>query len=253
MTLLISTNQLPPVDLADAYFGNEYRLNDDLVIRQPTMDEIIQYGEQSYWQLVNCITIISSDMKSELWDAGKYWGDVPDFELFYLMTRGLSPDKTKILFGDKIDFREFGWYKQTNNDIYCMYNQRTGLKMDELLYAKMFKYVAAIHGIVKKPEFAANEITKKFMIDEDRGKKRKAAKKEYVSTLFPLFSYLSAANKYTLKDLKEMKIFVFLDSVKRNCAVSNANLLLNGIYAGRVDGDKVSKKLLDSTRDLYGK
>lgn len=253
MKLLIDKNSLPSIDLAAAYFGEDLRLNDYLIIRQPDIKEIIEYGEQSYWQLVNCLTVLSCDMKSELADAGKYWGDVPDFEMFYLMVRNMPPEKTSILLGDKLDFRKFGWYKNTETDMFCMADLENGWKIDELLYAKLYNYVCAIHGIVKRPEFAGNEITREFMIEEDRMTKRRMKSKEYKSTLFPLTSYLSSTNRCTPAEIGKMKIFAFLDTIKRTSTINTANLLLNGIYAGKVDGEKVNKKTLDPMRDIYTK
>lgn len=244
---------MPPIDLAAAYFGGDYVINDHFRIRQPSINEIIAYGEKDYWRLVNCVTILSCDMMSELADAGKYWGDVPDFEMFYLMIRELPPEKTKILFGEHIDFRKFGWYRNTELNVYCMADPESGIKIDEYLHAKMFNYVCAIHGIVKKPVFAGNEITRQFMIDDDRMTKRKARSGEYKSTLFPLSSYLTSATKSTPADVGKMKIFAFLDTVKRINVINSSDHLLAGIYAGRVDGDKVNKKMLDSMRDMYTK
>jgi hypothetical protein len=239
--------------LAAAYFGSGFEINDYLKIRQPLIKEIIEYGEREYWQLVNCMTILSCDMKSELADAGKYWGDVPDFEMFYLMARTLPPEKTRILFGDGLDFRNFGWYKNPETDMFCMIDPVNGYQIDELLHAKIFNYICAIHGIVKRPEFAGNEITREFMVEEDRMNKRRMRSKAYTSTLFPLASYLSSTSKCAPAELGQMKIFAFLDTIKRTSAVNTTNLLLNGIYAGKVDGDKVSKKALDPMRDIYAK
>lgn len=250
---LIGSEQLPPIDFASAYFGKDFRLNEFICIHQPTIDEIIEYGEKEYWRLINTLTIISSDMKSEFWDAGKYWGDVSDFETFYLVVRSLPVSQTRIVFGDNIDFTKFGWYKQKSNDLFCMADIENGIKIDELLYAKMVKYISAIHGIEKKPEFAGNAITREYLIDEDRRNKKRAKSSEYKSTLFPLSSFLSSENKLTPSQIRDMKIFYFLDTIKRTCAINSSNLLLTGIYAGKVDGEKVNKKMLDSMRDLYTK
>ena len=250
---MIEQSSLPKVDLAAAYFGNDYVINDYLKIHQPTIQEIIDYGEKEYWQLINCVTIISSDMKSELAEAGQYWGDVPDFELFHLMMRGMPVEKTSILFGDGLDFTQYRWYKQTENDLYCMADGSGQFRIDEFLYVKIVQYISAIHGIAKKPEFAGNETTRQFMIEEDKMRKRKRMDADYKSTLFPLSSYLCSANKLSSAQIGEMKIFAFLDNIKRTCAINSSNLLLTGIYAGKVDGEKVSKSSLDSMRDLYDK
>ena len=249
-----SSDRLPvePIDFAAAYFGRDYQVNDRICIHQPTVGEIVNYGEKDYWGLVNMVTIISSDMKCELADNGVYWGDVQDFEMFKSCMGGLPVERTRILFGD-IDFTKFGWYKQVTNDTYCMYDPDTGLKIDVWLYSHIFNYVSTIHGIKKTPEFAGNMTTRRFMIDEDRMLKQRVKDKPYKSTLMPLASFLanSGGSKTGVNEMNNMHIFPFFDSVRRICTINSSNLLLNGIYAGKLNPDKIQKKYLDGLRDLY--
>ncbi len=223
-----------------------------ITVHQPTIGEIIQYGEKSYWGLVNTVTVISSDMKSELADDGVYWGDVPDFELFKSIMHGMSVERTRILFGD-VDFTKMGWYRQVENDSYCMYDPDSGVKIDILIYSHIFNYVATIHGIKKQPEYAGNMTTRRFMVEEDRLNKQRQRDKDYKSTLMPLASFLANSPGSTLgvNDMNDLHIFPFFDSVRRICTINSANLLLNGIYAGKVNPDKIQKKYLDGLRDLY--
>lgn len=248
------TDRIPvePIDYGAAYFGADYKINQAITVHQPTIGEIIAYGERNYWGLVNTVTVISSDMKSELDADGVYWGDVPDFELFHSIMRGMPVERTRILFGD-IDFTKMGWYRQTANDTYCMYDPDSQVKIDILIYSRIFNYVATIHGIQKTPEFAGNPTTRRFMVEEDRQNKQRNRDKEYKSTLMPLASFLANSGNSTLgvNDMNTLHIFPFFDSVKRICTINSANLLLNGIYAGKVNPDKIQKKYLDGLRDLY--
>ena len=249
-----STDRIPvePIDFGAAYFGADYHVNSRITVHQPTIGEIIKYGERNYWGLVNTVTIISSDMKSELDADGLYWGDVPDFELFKSLMKAMPKEKTSILFGE-LDFTKMGWYRQTNNDMYCMYDPDSGIKIDVLIYSRIFNYIATIHGISKQPEFAGNMTTRKFMISEDKANKERNRGKEYKSTLMPLASFLanSSGSNLGVNDMNDLHIFPFFDSVKRICTINSANLILNGIYAGKVNPDKIQKKWLDGLRDLY--
>lgn len=249
---LIDRVPVEPIDFGAAYFGADYKVNPLITVHQPTIGEIIQYGEKSYWGLVNTVTVISSDMKSELADDGVYWGDVPDFELFKSIMHGMPVERTRILFGD-VDFTKMGWYRQAENDSYCMYDPDSGVKIDILIYSHIFNYVATIHGIKKQPEYAGNMTTRRFMVEEDRLNKQRQRDKGYKSTLMPLASFLANSPGSTLgvNDMNDLHIFPFFDSVRRICTINSANLLLNGIYAGKVNPDKIQKKYLDGLRDLY--
>ena len=69
----------------------------------------------------------------------------------------------------------------------------------------------------------------------------------------PLASFLANSPGSTLgvNDMNDLHIFPFFDSVRRICTINSASLLLNGIYAGKVNPDKIQKKYLDGLRDLY--
>ena len=86
------------VDQLQLYFGNDYVINDKLKIKQPTIGEIVDFGEAQYFSVVHTITAIPSDMKSQLWDIGLDWTELEDFELFIMLAPTLSIDKTKLLF-----------------------------------------------------------------------------------------------------------------------------------------------------------
>ena len=82
------------------YFGDDYAINDKILIRQPTMGEIVEYGEQEYFSMAHMISSISSDFKPELTDMGLDYEKITDIEMFYIATRNMPVDKTRILFGE---------------------------------------------------------------------------------------------------------------------------------------------------------
>lgn len=43
------------------YFGDDYVINDQIRISQPTIGSLISYGEASYFSMVHTITAIPSD------------------------------------------------------------------------------------------------------------------------------------------------------------------------------------------------
>lgn len=58
------------VDPIKLYFGDDYRLTDAITIRQPTLGDVIDIGEEQYFSVVQMLTAIPSDMKAPLWDVG---------------------------------------------------------------------------------------------------------------------------------------------------------------------------------------
>ena len=49
------------VDELKLYFGDDYIINDNIVITQPTIDGVVTYGEAQYFSMVHTLTAIPSD------------------------------------------------------------------------------------------------------------------------------------------------------------------------------------------------
>lgn len=240
------------IDFLKIYFGDPYVVNDKIILNQPSLGEILQYGEKDYWQFVYAITAIPSDFKPELFDKGIDYETVSDLEMFHMMSAKITPDKSKILFGD-MDLTKLKLFRQKNNDELVLYDADSGIKIDRRLNMIIQGYLTTLHNIKKKVEHAGNFMTKQIMIEDDRQRKKRNAEKPWKSTLVPLISAMvnNAGFKYNVDQVRDMKLFSFMDSVARISAINTSNLLLQGAYAGKVDPKKVDKKSLDWLRDLY--
>lgn len=49
------------IDELMLYFGDDFVINDKIKIHQPTINEIVEYGEQKYFSMLHTITAIPSD------------------------------------------------------------------------------------------------------------------------------------------------------------------------------------------------
>lgn len=237
------------------YFGDDYKITDELTIHQPTIGEIMEFGEERYYNTVYGMCGIPSDYKSPLWDMGIDYTKLPDFNFFILMTAGITAEDTKLFFGDKIDFSRMELYEDENDtgQIWIQ-DPITGIAIDELLYAKIIGYIRQMHGIVPKVEMAYNEITKEVMIQEDRNKRLQRNKNAHTSLLLPMVSGLvnNSDFKYDIQGLRNIGIYAFMDSVHRINAINTSRAVLNGMYSGMVDMSKTPglKKQVDWLRDL---
>ena len=96
----------------ELYFGDDYIVNDNIKIHQPTIGELIKC-ERDYFSVIYTLTAIISDMKSQLWDMGLDWCEIEDFQLFLMLAPTLTQDRTSILFGD-LDFSQMKIYHHPN-------------------------------------------------------------------------------------------------------------------------------------------
>lgn len=238
------------IDTLSLYFGEPYQVTDTISVLQPTIGQIIHYGEKEYFSMVHTITAIPSDMKSQLWDMGLDWMQVSDFELFMMLSQTLPMDKTEIVLGD-IDLSALRPYQHPQNpDMIILADIERGVVIDEFVYLRIVNYLRKLHNITPKIEHAKNEFTKNFLIEEDRQRLAANATKPYESFLAPLISSVKVRQGYSLDYIKNEYLYEFFDDINRLQIIHNADALLQGCYSGNIDMSKINKKELDWMRPV---
>jgi hypothetical protein len=237
------------VDELQLYFGDDYVINDKIRITQPLVGRVVDYGEAKYFSMVHTLTAIPSDMKSSLWDMGLDWCEVDDFELFMMLVQTLTPDKTSILFGD-LDFSKLKPFKNNQNGDIVLADKDTGIVIDKMIYLRIMSYLRKLHNLKPKVEKAANKMTKKILIEEDRQKGILAKNKLFKSYLLPLISSIKVKQGYTKEYVRNMGLYEFFDDIARAQIINNADHLLSGAYSGMMDTSKIDKKEFNWMREL---
>lgn len=232
------------IDELKMYFGEPFKLNDKITIYQPTIGDIIEFGEKQYYSVISTLTCIPSDMKSQLEDLGINYMEISDFELFMLMARGLTKEMTKLILGE-IDLSTFEPYINKANGEQVLYDEVNDIVIDRLIYMKMVEYIRKMNNMKKpKVEKAANETTRKILIQLDRDRIKKMKKEPYKSQLKELISAMMRypGFKYKKNELKECGLYEFMDTVQGAQIYISSTALLQGSYSGMIDTSKIDKK-----------
>ena len=237
------------VDQLQLYFGDDYVINDKIKISQPTIGDIVDFGEAQYFNVIYTITAIPSDMKSQLWDLGIDWMEIEDFDLFVMLAPTFPVEKTKLLFGD-LDFTKLKLYKNRENGDILLADLDTGVKIDKMIYLRIVNYLRKVHNITPKIERAANKTTKQILIDEDRMRIQTNKEKPFKSYLLPLISSVKVRMGYTKDYVRNEGFVEFFDDVSRLQIIHNADHLLSGCYAGTIDMKKINKADLNWLREI---
>lgn len=236
------------------YFGDDFVINNQITLHHPTIGDIVDQGEGDYFATVYTLSAIPSDMKSQLWDLGICWMDISDFEFFFLVSKGLPVEKTKVFFGD-LDFTNFEMLQNPENGELIMAQPSPdggACIIDQHIYLQLVTAIRHMHNITVKPEKASTETVKRILIEEDRRKLIQAKSKESKSQLLPMISSLVNCSefKYGLQEVRNMPMYAFLDSLTRIQMIKNAAALLQGCYSGMIDTKKINKKELNWMRDI---
>lgn len=239
------------VDSLFLYFGDDYVINDKIKLAQPTIGEIVDYGEGSYFSMIHTLTAIPSDVKSILWDNpnGRIdWTEIEDFDLFAMFSQAMTPDKTGIIFGE-LDFSKLRPYKHPQNDEVVLADKEAGILIDKLIYMRMMTFLRKLHNITPKPERAKGERAKQAMIDEDRRNREFNKNKPFKSYLLPLISAVKVRQGYTKDYVRNMGLFEFFDDLSRLQIMYNSDHLMQAAYAGTIDMKRIDKKELNWLRE----
>ena len=237
------------IDELQLYFGDDYVINDYITISQPSIGQVVDYGESSYFSTIYTLTAIPSDMKAPLWDMGIDWTELDDFELFIMLSQTLTLDKTSLLFGD-LDFSQLKPYPNKVNGDIVLANKETGVVIDKMIYLRIVSYLRKLHNITPKIERAANEMTKKVLIEEDRNKIRLNQEKPFKSYLLPLIAAVKVKQGYTKEYVRNMGLYEFFDDIARMSLINNADHLLSAAYAGTIDMKKINKQDFNWMKEL---
>lgn len=238
------------VDELQLYIGDDYVINDHIKVLQPTIKQIAEFGEKEFFSVVYTVTAIPSDMKANLWDLGIDWMEVDDFELFVMLSQTLTPDRTQLLFGD-LDFTKLKPYNHPHVEgEIVLADKETGVLIDKMIYLRIVSYLRKAFNITPKVEKAANKMTKKILIEEDRKRIEFNKDKPFKSFLLPLISSVKVKQGYTKDYVLNMGYVEFMNDVARLQVIHNADHLLSGVYAGTIDMKKINKQELNWMKEL---
>lgn len=214
-----------------------------IALKHPTLNEISEYGEQRYFEMIHYLCSIPSDYMVELDEVGVDYEQVSDFEFFYTMTRNISKEESKILFGD-LDFQKFQWGydKQNSKPVMFYVEDDKTIVIDEITYKLIVEYISCIHNIEKKIVRAGNSHTKRYLIDKEKRKRKRHKKEQFESILTNEVSALvnSEGFKYNYETIWNLPIYCFIDSLNRINKISNYKALMMGAYSGNVDTGKIN-------------
>lgn len=272
------------IDDLRIYRGKDIYITDKIIVTQPTIDQIIEFGEKQYFQAVHCLTGVGADFKWQLWDYyGVDYTQIDDYELFKkLIWRSLSSKKhiynelkenqdkyeeqiqkmtsddwDELLFNPlslvlkDMDLADFEEYESDKSSETILYDKEHDITIDRFVYTRIVDAVRKIHGFKRNNEIPANERTKMDLIEDARDDAMRASQQSYKSVLKPLISALAVkTGQLGSESIWNTKINMFFDSIKRINKIQDAELLLQGAYSGFASLKGVDKTRLEWAGDI---
>ena len=269
------------------YRGSDIYITDKIKIKQPTIGQIEEFGEQRYFSAVLNLTSVGVDLIWHLTEMGIDFTKISDYDLFlkvivplvsskknilklleqnYLydeecakIYNSLSDeDKEEMLINplelvlDNIDLADFIQCTDTTTNEIVLYNKERDITIDRTVYMRLVDVVRKMHGFKRNNIVPANESTKQDMIEDARDEHIASKYNTFKSILLPYVSSLvnHPSCSYKHNDIWDLGINAFFDSIKRINKIQNATLLLQGAYSGFASLKGIDNERLNWSGDL---
>lgn len=263
--------QYEPIDPLKLYFREPYKVKDKITINQPTIQDIIDYGEREFYAMLRIFIENTTMCRVQLWDLGIDWNKISDYQLFVGFVPMLQPEQTKVLFGDLNFTLLKPWPRQILNPKFdenkeeddeknpkeiteiILYDPVNDIELNEADYLQIALCLRTMFGFFPKDEKVLS--FKKDVIEQERANMKRSAEKnkdKSSSTLLPLIS--SCVNhpgfKYKIEELKNIGICAFMDSVQRLQIYESTTALLKGAYSGFIDTKDIKPEQFNFMREI---
>ena len=257
-------------DMLQLYVGEPYVIDLDnaygsITVYSPTIGDIIHIGEKRFYETLNIFVCNTTQYRVVLWDLGRDWNETSDFELFCMLYKQIDKEVSKMMFGD-VDFSKFEPMIKTlppdeetgeEKSEVILWDEEDEIEINADVHNHFSQYLREVFGLKIDEKITHNQTLKKWYIDKDKReiarKLEKAQKGEIEkSSIQSIIS--SCINhpgfKYKLKELRELGVAEFYDSVKRLQIYEQSTALMKGMYSGFVDGSKIKPQDYNFMREI---
>lgn len=241
------------------YFGKDYKIS-NVTISIPTIGDILEIGEDKFYRAISPFIYNSTTIRVMLWDYfNKDWNNVKDIEVFAILSEVIQDKSPLKLIFKNVSFDDFKLVPAKRNmddkgfNEFALYSKSQNILLYEEEYMEIAEYIREMVNNHPKVEKAKGKTAVSWIIQEDKmNAEIEKEKNKSDSRLLPLISACinHPGFKYKLKDLQEVGIYQFMDSVKRLQVYESTCALTNGLYCGFSDLSKINKDEFNFMRDL---
>lgn len=241
------------VDEARLITGDPFDVGVGITLYQPTMRQILKFGEGEYLSTVSAFTSQPFDMPYQLSKMGIDFAEIKPFELFCLLIAGVPQSNSQLLFGD-LDFSKF--VPVVKEDELVLINQ-DGIIIDSITRERIADNLRRMHGMSKNIITSCeNKFTHDLLISQQKKDIERAQRRAEMfgeSSVYGSLISSLACKWHSYDAVLDLKVGQFFDAIVRMGYEQVATNLYRGIYSGNVSFKDINKKDLDWMRPIKTK
>ena len=199
--------------------------------------------EDSYYNITSSLTASPFQYMVQLDDMGIDYTTITDYELFMMLFPMYAKSDLSIVFGD-LDTSDFDVYINQQDDTKFIYSPKNNIIIDELIYNDLTDTIRKINLFEKVKSKPGNESAKKYLLEKERKKQKRNAKKKHEPYLEKLVIALVNTSEfpYNYDSCMDLSIYKFNQSLKQIQHKIAFDNTMVGVYAGTVDTSKMINK-----------
>lgn len=221
---------------------SDYKVNDNIAVHVPTVDEIFDFGDQKYYNIVQTLIATPFDLMVELDDIGIDYETITDYQLFVLMMESIAinEEDTSIFFGN-LNLKSFQEAVNPQNGEKVLWDKDNDIVIDQMIALEICNAIRKIHFWKAPLGKAGNAEAKAYLIERNRKKKQRLAKKPYKSFLESMIISLVNTEEfpYNYETVMGLSIYKLNASWRQIQKKKHWEQTMGGVYFGTVDTSKI--------------
>lgn len=221
---------------------SDYEINDKIAVHVPTVNEIFDFGDQKYYSIVQTLIATPFDLMVELDDIGIDYETITDYQLFVLMMESIAinEEDTSIFFGN-LNLKSFQEAVNPQNGEKVLWDKDNDIVIDQMIALEICNAIRKIHFWKAPLGKAGNAEAKAYLIERNRKKKQRLAKKPYKSFLESMIISLVNTEEfpYNYETVMGLSIYKLNASWRQIQKKKHWEQTMGGVYFGTVDTSKI--------------
>ena len=238
------------MDNLDLLFGKPLVLG-DLTVKHPTINDVLDYGEDFVFSAINIFTLKPSDLMVELYDSGMDYRTLKPYDVFVMLCgETLSHDEGDIYWNQDSQLsKQIGWLTgvydfmlTADGEEFLLVSPSTELRIDFSIYSQIRKYFMEMNQRSEKDDYnPGNDSTMKFLVDQERRKRKREARRSHKSAIAPQISSLVWASGISFDDVRKLSLYQFFDGLLRINKIKSYDNVCFGYYSGNIETSSFNK------------
>lgn len=238
------------------YYSLTYNLTSSPYQQMVRLDDMgIDYSEISEWELfmqtMYSYSIFITQMKLKIKELSDSFDELEETEQVKCAKeiQSLSGDLEEMLEGFKLVFGDlqiegFQIIKDPQLDEIMLYNPYTDTRIDRITHLELTKAIRELNLYEHVKSKPANENAKKYLLEQERKKQKRIARKPYEPYLEKLIISLVNTSEfpYNYETCMDLSLYKFNQSFKQIQHKINFDNTMVGVYAGTVSTKDMKDK-----------